>query len=273
MTRHLAAADEGTRGTATTPVIVLTYGYAGGRRLQQILEREPGMACTAGTGILGACRQAAEAWRYAEGSDDGPMSALAVTSIRQLVTGMLTIIMARTGSRRWCETVAAEPGAADTFLSVFPGTRVVCLHRSCPDVIYSAIHDSPWGIAGPGFGTYIAAYPNNLLAALAAWWTARARSTIEFESTHPRSCLRVRYEDLVLRRGPVTAAIREFLGLPAEGDAGWPVGPDDVPTQDGRDPDAPGCGGDFPADQLPPGLTEQVNQLHALLGYPPLSSR
>jgi hypothetical protein len=260
--------------SAAAPVIVLTYGYAGGRQLQQLLQRVPGMACTAGTGILGACRQAAEAWRAAEGRSPGdPVSAVAATSIRQLVTGMLTILMARTGSRRWCETVAAEPDAVETFLSAFPATRLVCLHRSCPDVIYSAIHDSPWGIAGPGFGTYIAAYPNNLLVALAAWWIARARSTVEFESGHPESCLRVRYEDLVLRPEPVTGEIAGFLGLPpgsVGGDEGWLAAPAEI-TEDGRDPDAPGCGRDFPAGQLPSGLVDQVNQLHAQLGYPPLS--
>lgn len=262
-------ARPGSGAPATAPVIVLTYGFAGGRKMLDLLEREPDLACTTGTGILPACSALADAWSQAEDRQGKPVSALAASSIRSVVGGMLTIIIARTGRRRWCETAAAEPAAAETFLTVFPETRFLCLHRACPDVVYAAVKASPWGVSGPGFAAHLAAQPSSTAAALAAWWAGHAGWVAEFENRNPQACMRVRYEDLALSPGSTASAIRDFLGLAP--------GPDDggIPGPGGQPPtgaDAPGCGADFPVGQLPPRLVDQVNALHERLGYPPLSS-
>jgi hypothetical protein len=250
------------------PVVVLTYRYSGAMELQQILGRERELACTAGTGIIGACDAAADAWRQAENEPREELSGLAKSSVRSLITGMLTIISARTGGQRWCEVSGAEPSSAETFLQVFPHTKFICMHRSFADAAYVVLRTSPWGITGVQFGPYITAYPSNTPAALAAWWVTRVEPIVRFEKEHPESCLRVRYEDLAEEPDATTAGIRQFLGL-VDGTPSTMTGDAGDPARD-REWEQPGCGKDFPADQLPPLLRTQVNALHAELGYPEL---
>jgi protein-tyrosine sulfotransferase len=255
------------------PVIVLTYGHAGGGRLQSALSGHPALACTTGTGLLAACDQAAAAWRQAEGRRQGPLSQLAAASVRALAAGVMTSVVVRAGKRRWCETAAAERSAAETFLALFPAARFVCLHRACPDVIYATLQASPWGLAGPAFAAYTTAHPGSTVAALAAWWTGHAGPMLAFEQDHPQACLRVRYEDLVADPAAAERDILAFLDL----DAHVPEQPE-FSGDDSLDPagltgaDAPGCGADLPVGQLPPLLLAQVNNLHARLGYPPLQA-
>ena len=185
----------------------------------------------------------------------------------------MTSIVARAGKRRWCETAAAERSAAETFLALFPAARFVCLHRACPDVIYSTLQASPWGLAGPGFAAHTAAHPGSTVAALAAWWVAHAAPVLAFEQDHPQACRRVRYEDLAAEPARAERDILAFLGLDAQA-----LTLPDLPGDDAPDPaplagaDAPGCGADLPAGQIPPQLLAQVNNLHARLGYPPLQA-
>lgn len=250
------------RELAAGPVLVLTYGFAGGQRLQDLLRSEPTLACTTRTGILSAALNAAEAWSRAEDSASDQMSALAASSVKALITPMLAIIRARTGGTRWCET-ATDSLAAAVFLRFFPDTRVICLHRACPDVAYAVLAANPWGLCGPVYARYLAAYPGSTAAALAAWWADQAGPLADFEVSHPHACMRVRYEDIVADPGEALTAIRGFIGLePASATvAAWTAAPG---------PASPGCGAGFPADQLPPQLAGQVDALHMRLGYPPL---
>jgi hypothetical protein len=251
----------------SAPVVVLTYAYSGAFRLQQFLNQEPELACTAGTGVMAACGTAVETWQRTEGQAGEQISALARSSVRSLITGMLTVITARAGRRRWCETSTTEPSTANSFLQVFPETRLVCLHRAFPDVIYAALRSNPWGINGQQFTEFISASPANLTAALAGWWVTHTRAILLFEERHRRSCLRLRYEDLFNEPKAMERDLREFLELgPADlTDFGAPSGQ--------RDWDVPDCGRDFPADLLPPQLVSQINTLHEELGYPELPTK
>jgi len=252
------------------PVIVLTYGYAGARHLQQLLQDQPELAATSATGLLAACDQAASAWRQAEQRPERVLSPLAKNSIRALASAMMTTIAARAGRPRWFETSAAEPSAAETFLDLFPGTRFVCLHRACPDVIYATLQASPWGLAGQAYAEYTPSYPGSTVAALAAWWVGHAGSILAFEQEHPAPCMRLRYEDLAADPVRTEREIGEFLGLKSE----VPVLPElpGDPRQALTGADAPGCGAGLPAGQIPAGLLAQVNELHRQLGYPPLDA-
>jgi hypothetical protein len=263
---------DGANGAArSAPVVVLAYPHAGARRLRALLEDRPELACTSATGLLAACDRAAAAWRRTERRGDGPLSALATSSVRALATGMITAIVARAGRPRWCETVAADRGAAETFLQLFPATRFICLYRACPDVVYAALRANPWGLSGPGFAPFTAAYPGSTVAALAAWWAGHTGTTLAFEQAHPDSCLRLRYEDLFADVERTAASVGEFLGLTG-GYPGPPLQPGgtgaSAPAATG--PDAPGCGADLPSDELPDALKTHVNGLLTRLGYPPL---
>lgn len=252
--------------TRNAPVVVLTYGNAGGRRLQALLESQPELACTASTGVLAACDQAATAWRQVEGRPAKGLSPLAVKSVRAMATQMITAVTVRAGRPRWCETAAAEPSAAETFLQMFPGTRFVCLHRACPDLIAAVLLASPWGVSGPVLAPYVAAYPGSTVAALTAWWVAHAGPVLDFERAHPGACMRVRYEDLAEDPDAARSGIQAFLDLRAP-DAAPPV-PAVVPVQASADAPSQATGADLPLDRIPPPLLTQVNELHAELGYP-----
>jgi sulfotransferase family protein len=252
------------------PVIVLTYGNAGGRRLQSLLESQPELTCTTSTGVLAACERAAAAWRQVERRPAGVLSPLAVKSIRAMAVQMMLIITVRSGRPRWCELAAAEPGAAEAFLQAFPGTRFLCLHRACPDVISAALLTSPWGLSGAGFAPYVATYPGSAVAALTAWWAAHARPVLDFEHDHPDACMRLNYEDLAEDPDTVLSGIRAFLGL--GGPDVLPSAPAVVPVQASAGVTSHGAGADLPLDQVPPPLLAQVNQLHAELGYPQLGA-
>ncbi|MBO0830512.1 MAG: sulfotransferase [Actinobacteria bacterium] len=259
------AGDDG----GSAPVIVLTYAHAGGARLQALLSMHPALTCTTGTGLLAACDQAAAAWRQADGRPRAPMSPLAKSSVRGLATAMMTAIVARTGKRRWCETAAAERSAAETFLTLFPNTRFVCLHRACPDVIVATLRASPWGLNGVAYAAYTAIHPASTVAALAAWWVDRTRPLLAFEEAHPESCLRVRYENLTAEPGKIERDILAFLGLDARGP--WLPEP---PGEDGQKTaaaDIPGGMEDLPVGQIPAPLLVQVNELSSMLGYPQLN--
>lgn len=256
------------------PVVVLTYGNAGGRRLQSLLESQPELTCTTSTGVLAACEQAAAAWRQVERRPAKGLSSLAVKSIRVMVTQMITALTVRSGRPRWCELAAAEPSAAEAFLQVFPGTQFVCLHRACPDLVAAVLLTSPWGLSGSDSAPYVAAYPGSTVAALAAWWAGHARPLLDFERAHPDACLRLHYENLTGDPDAALNGIRAFLGLGGPGIL--PPVPGDVPAGDVPPGDVDGAAdaedrqpsADLPLGQIPPALLDQVNQLHAELGYP-----
>jgi hypothetical protein len=249
------------------PVIVLTYQHAGGARLRSLLARHSELACTSGTGILPLCELTAAAWRAVDGRPAGPPSRLAETSTRVLATSMITALLARQGKRRWCEFATAAPDAAVMFVRLFPSTRIVCLHRACPDFVYAAVRASPWGLAGPDFAPFISAHPASTTAALTSYWVARTAALLAFEQEHPGICHRVRYEEL---GGDSPSGLPDFLGLaePGSRPAAW--------RYDETADFASGSAGpatDFPAGQIPSPLLERASDLMGELGYPPVGGR
>jgi hypothetical protein len=267
----VGAVDGQDGSRADDPVVVLTYPAAGGQRLRALLEPHRELACTAASGILAACHQAATAWGEADDRPQSPPSSLAVLSIRQLAAVMITAIKARTGGSRWCEIAAVEPSAARTFLRLFPGAKFVCLHRACPDVVAALLRANPWGLSGPGFAPYVSAYPASSAAALSAWWAERAGPLLQFESEHPQACLRMRFEDLVQDADGALQRLRVFAGLTAEA-APLPS----LPRLPGEG-DADSAGDEvtaaappFPVGQLPVGLVTKINEIHHALGFPAL---
>ena len=259
------------QASASGPIVVLTYSFSGWRRLQGVLERVPELSCTAGTGVLGMCDMAARAWVNVEESDGEHMSSLAAKSIRAMAVSMMTVIAARSGARRWCETVTAEPAAAETFLRIVPGTQFLCLHRSCPDVVRAVLSSSPWGILGGQFTPYLQACPANTTAAIAACWADSAGQLLDFESRHPESALRVRYEDLASDPAATSQAISDFTGMtPAS--AVPELAEDELPGGAASGGDPAGLDTSFPVAMLPPHLIQRISHLHEQLGYPRVSA-
>jgi hypothetical protein len=274
-----SAGQPGATADASRPaqaghVIILGYPHSGGARLLSLLSDSTPLACTSGTGLLVLCDQAAALWRRMENGDpeSGQISALAAASIRALSGAVVTQILATVGRNRWCELAIASEQAAGTFLSLYPSARFVCMHRCFSHVARVAIHASPWGLDGPGYAPFVAAYPNSTLAALAAWWAARTSALLTFEQDHPDASLRVRYEDLVADQPAITSAIASFLDIndtrnqPTINQGHLPAAATTAEPAI-SEPEPP-----VPVALLPPPLLSQVNDLLERLGYPLLTS-
>lgn len=260
--RPTASASE---ADANAPIVVLTYAHAGAELLTRLLSASPSVACTSATGLLPVCHEAISAWQQAQGRTEPP-SNLAIKSVRALANTMITIIQARDGASRWCETAYSTPDVAQTFLQVFPATQFICLYRSLREVLSEAVRAYPWGLGGTPLWAYATGHPGNNAATIAAYWTVRTHALLEFESGHPNSSLRVRCEDLAA--DPVRHAADIFAALGLD-DSQLTVLPEPPATGWSAVHDAPAGAGEptLPADLIPPALMARAGELHASLGF------
>lgn len=243
------------------PDIVVTYSHSGFERLEELLAGHPAISCTSGTGLIPLCDLAAATWSSVETGRSRvgePLSGLAAASVRALAGSLMTIVRSRTGKPAWCEFSTAVAYSARAFLQVFPRAKVIFFHRNCAAVICDAIRSSPWGLGGSGFGSFTFEHPGNPVAAVAAYWHARAEQMLALEQSHPDRCLRVRYEDLIASPDTVHDQTRAFLGL-------------DPVVRDTPDwPDLAADDATCPCEQIPPPLLAAINRIHDTLGYPVL---
>jgi hypothetical protein len=228
-------------------IIVATYAQAGAERLAALLTGYPSLACTAGTGVLPLCEQAASTWRAAERTGSS-LSTLAAASVRAMTGSLISVIKSQEGRERWCEISTAPARSARTFLEIYPETKVVCFHRNCAGFICASVQGDRGDLTGAA-------------EAAASHWQARTESLLALERDHAAQCLRVRYEDLVASPA-ATAGLLAFLGLdrPA-GAVRLPAGA--AAAADARPQDAAALAG-----RLSPPLLTRVNRLHAELRYP-----
>jgi hypothetical protein len=248
----------GSRG----PIVLLTYEHSGAEEFQRVLSASPSLACTSGTGILPLCYAAMTTWQKAEGRDSP--SSLAVKSVRGLVSAITTVIQARAGAPRWCETAVATPIAAAAFARIFPDTTFLCLHRSFPGVLGASLRGYPSGLGNSPFWPYSGPFAGNNAATIAAYWAARTEALLDFETEHAASSCRFRYEDLT--SNPIEQAVSIYTRLQLER---WDPAAlrqpgdqreHDAPTDDSAVIVASGY-------QMPPELRATVNRLCERLGY------
>ena len=248
-------------------VIVLAHAHRGAERMGALLTGQPSLACTAGTGVLQLCDQAASTWRGAQRTGS-TLSVLAASSVRALTGSLISVITAQEGRPRWCEVSTASARSARTFLELYPQTKIICLHRNCADVVHASVpgypvHEGrlpvghgPGGRGEPGEP----GEPGDPMAGAASHWQVRTESLLALERDHAAQCLRVRYEDLVA--SPATAAgIVSFLGLDRRPGLDWPGPAESGPEV--RHQDAA-----LLAARIGSPLLEQINRLHAELHYP-----
>jgi Sulfotransferase family len=258
-----------TQTIRNAPVIVMAYTGSGADQLRSQLSAFPGLTCTAGTGILPACHQAAAAWHAADSTAGGVLSPLATKTITTVVTALTAAVLARGGGSRWCEFTTAPPPAADTFARLYPQTRFLTVHRRADSTIRAILDASPWGLTGPVFAPFTSASPVSTLTALAAYWAAYTTQQLAFERAHPRTCHRVRIEDIQADTSQTIADITAFLTLDTT-----LTPPPLLPGSNGHHP-ATGIPhtnpAQIPLDQIPAPLKNQLNDLHDTLGYPPLT--
>jgi hypothetical protein len=247
---------------SAAPIIVMTYQHAGADLLAEMLSESPSLARTSATGLLPLCHEAIETWRQAEDVDGLPTS-LAVKSVRALASTMITVIMARTDGRRWCETAYVSAPVVRTFLQIFPGTTIVCLHRNLQGLFSEAAHAYPWGLGQTPFWGFSVGHPGNNAATIAEYWAARTRELLDIEATHPDLCLRLRYEDLAADRDGQTGKVFAALGL--DPDERRVLRVPDQPATDGPARFTP----PVTTSQIPPMLMPTIRDLLTTLGYDP----
>jgi len=252
-------------------VIVLAHGQPEAQRIGALLTGQPSLACTAGTGVLQLCEQAASTWRGAQRTGS-TLSMLAASSVRALTGSLISVITSQEGRPRWCEVSTAPARSARTFLELYPETKVICLHRNCADVVHESVPGGPLhegrlpvgrgtgpgvhGVRGAGGECGEVGDP---MAGVASHWQVRTESLLALERDHAAQCLRVRYEDLVA--SPATAAgILSFLGLDRRPGLDWPGPAESGPEV--RHQDAA-----LLAARIGSPLLEQINRLHAELHY------
>jgi hypothetical protein len=251
------------KDSRAAPVIVLAYAGSGADQMRSLLSAFTELACTTGTGIVPLCDQAMTTWQAVEGRAEGTSSPLALASVRTFSAGLMTVILARDGGRRWCEFISAPPAAVGAFARLYPQTRFLILHRRADAAVRAIIDASRWGLSGPEFAPFVSAHPASSVAALTSYWAARTTQQLEFEQDHRESCLRVRAEDLTENAAQAVRDIGEFLAVDAGGGAPWLAR-----VEDGTGPAAAG----LPLNRIPASLLAQVNELHRGLGYPPVAA-
>jgi len=247
-------------GTATGPVVVLTYAHSGFPVLADLLSVSRALTCSTAEGVLTACHAAAETWRRIDDRQSG-LSALAAKSIRLMTGTMVAAVQAASPGSRWCETAATVPMAAWDFAAVFPEATFLTLHRDLRGVLGSATTAWPWGLANSPFWPFAAKHPGDSAAAIAAYWIVNTEALLDFEHDHANACLRLRYEDIAAEpRRVAETLVYPYLGLDP-GDLRV-LGP-------ARTPSAPEAAA---APALPPGMVARVNGLSRRLGYDPWPS-
>lgn len=254
----------GTRAAASGPTVVFTYAASGIPRLRALLEGGNEMEWIAGLNLVELCDQLARGCQAIDGSADR-LSALAKRGIGAVIQAMLAGRLAGSGKPRWCTpSVGGADVSADTFLSLFPQARFVCLHRHCRDVIYAGIGACPWGLAdtGYGFDEFAVRNPGNSVAAMTEYWAVHTERMLGIEDAHPGACMRVRYEDMDFDPAGVLDKVCDFLGLPAMAPAALPPA---------IAAGAVGCGRDVPAQRIPRHLLAHADGLLLRLGYRPLT--
>jgi hypothetical protein len=254
--------------TDSDPVIVLTYAHAGAEKLTDLLSASPELACTSASGLLPLCHTLAATWQNVEGRNSKP-SALAITSIRTVASAMAATIQARTGASRWCETACAPSVAAETFLKIFPTAKFLCLHRCLQAVLSEAAAIYPWGLGGSPFWPYSGSHPGNNAATVAAYWIAWTEPLLEFEAAHPRSCLRIRREDLDANVDRQTSKIFTHLGLSSPHQA-LRSGQHSALAMTTTAADGPRL--NVPMAQIAPYMLSKADNLLGTLGYPLLDA-
>ncbi len=264
-------------------MFILTGSRSGSTLLRFILDSHPDLACPPETGISSACVQLARAWDVLDNGDGQPegeaagSSPDALAGVRDSLDRAFGHYLRRRGKKRWCDKSLDNHLNAELMLALYPEAKFVCLYRHCMDVVASAVETCPWGLHRYGLDPYVAQNPGNSVAAVGSYWQATVSSILTFEESHPDSCHRVRYEDLVTAPEETAAALLEFLGArPVPGitrdcfraphETNGP-GDDKVWFTDEVTSSSIGRGIGVPAGALHAPLRQAINETLGKLGY------
>lgn len=267
------------------PIVILTGSRSGSTLLRFMLDAHPHIACPPEAGLGSACAAIARVWSIldaeaaaaAESGKEPKLDASAAADMNRALNGYYAKYLDRHGKQRWCDKSLDNSHYAKLIAEVFPDAYFICLYRHCMDMVASGIESSPWGLAGFGFAEFARQYPNNSVAAVAAYWLDSTRRIMAFESEFPHRCIRVRYEDLATAPEDEAKRLFEFLDAdPVPGISEWCLaaehdrtGPGDqkIWFTDKITGASLGRGVHVPASALPPQALAAINETLDQLGY------
>ena len=263
-----------------SPIFILCYSRSGSTLLRYILDTHPDICSPPEMHLGHLCYQLARA--YLNTIEKSPNSKrMAAELCRKNVFGIMQAYCDRHDASIWCEKSVSTIDTIEVIKDVFPDARYVVLHRQCLDVVHSSLEalnrfqeKAPQGF---GWAQYMARFPNNTIAALAAYWEDKTRRLLDFETSQPSICHRVRYEDIVQQPDDTLAGLFDFLGLDwkpelaarifmTEHDIG--PGDDKINSQNAIHPDSVGTGRNIPLDDVPEELLSHIDKLNIQLEFP-----
>jgi protein-tyrosine sulfotransferase len=271
-----------------SPTFILSAARSGSTLLRYIFDAHPSFACPPETNLCLLFQTLEFTARHASADlEEDQLREVTDDLCRVVVHQTIGAYAARHGKERWCEKSLPSIDAADSILRVFPNATFVCLYRQCKDTIASLIDASPWGFGAFGVEPYVRMHPDNLVLALAKYWTDRTERMQAFEKAHPASCFRLRYEDLVTSSSEACRSL--FSGfLKADWDDAFldceqvftaerkgQRGPGDVKIlyTSRIESGSIGRGWSVPMESVPQPLLRRINRAQIALGYPRITAR
>jgi hypothetical protein len=266
---------------AAPPVFILSCERSGSTLLRYIVDTHPQICCPGQLYLGQLCRDLHTTIRYSLGQTFGAASEeeraqLIAAEVRRVVEELMGKYAAAKGKPRWCDKTTLNLQYLKILDSVFPDAKHLCLYRNCLDVVYSSIECSRLGFM-PELAPYVQKSPENIVAAMVENWVDKTRKLLAFEREHPQRTFRVKYEEMVLNPPATLRPMFAFLDLEwsddllgavftTQHDAG--SGDRKILFSKKIEQNSLGKGATLPREDIPPELLDEMNRLHAELGYP-----
>ena len=269
----------------SSPIFVLCYARSGSTLMRYVLDTHPEIVCPPELHLLLAAKQLTWVFEHtaeAPGAGNQPpdAKAYAIDRVRETVSSIMDEHAARAGKRAWAEKSVSSVDCVDLLQELYPHARLICLHRQAHDVMASCAQAAQQRQGIFGFEPFVAAAMSNPVDGLADYWIDKTRRLLDAEKKSVDTCLRIRYEDLVGDPETSLDTLFGYLELPnspgmLDSIFSTPhvVGPGDskILTTTGIHTDSIGHGKRLAIDTLSADRREQINALHAQLGYSSLA--
>ncbi len=263
------------------PIFVLCYARSGSTLVRYVLDTHPQIVCPPELHLLLAAKHLTWVFEHTAevpGSDGRPLdaTAYAIERARETISSIMDEHTARAGKTVWAEKSVSTIDHVDLLGQLYPHARLICLHRQAPDAMASCAQAAQRRQGVFGFEPFVAAATSNPVDGLADYWLDKTRRLLDIEEKSVDSCLRLRYEDLVTEPRASLDALFDFLDQPRSADmldsifsTPHVVGPGDskILTTTGIHADSIGHGKRLAMDRLSADRREQIDALHAQLGY------
>lgn len=274
------------------PIFILSCERSGSTLLRFLLDTHPDVVAPGELGLGDLCQRlvlvksrtvgqqksrpvsVVPDWVHNRNDSLSPEVREILVSTRQTVEGIMDPYMRAAGKKRWCEKAPSNLPFANLLRLTFPDAQFLCLYRHGLDVAHSCLELSKHGFMKE-LVPYVLTSPGDTVTAVLRSWLDKTAKLLDFESSFPQICHRVRYEDLVENPQESLLKILEFLDLPKRDvhervfrsthHAGG--GDPKIWQTDHIHTERVGCGANLPISRLPQALLDKIDDLLRTLNY------